>query len=280
MSHELRIRTRYYNADIPIWLDEIASPDVWKSDFLSEEAREVVKAVGAWVVVFRRGVASDTEGPEVAVDNDDEPFALLAAVKDVIDQAHGGDGIWDGVCLAVGLPSSIVGVKEGGMTPEERSLETWEDLCLEYGFEYIAGDDRTKGRTAEGDLRGIARVREALEANDWNGNSDDEELEDEFEFANGEWGNTEDQGFGAERRELESEFANLTREDDDEGEDEAVQVEELGRMMQKMQATRGSLLLCYGWFWLILRTDMSAHLPLHERRKVAAKAVNALFKNG
>lgn len=248
LSHELAIRTRYYNADVPIWLDEVTSPASWKGDFMSEDAGEVVKAIGAWIVVFRRGgttATSDTSEAGTGVG----PLELLAAVSEVIQHTHGGEGTWDGVCLAVGMPTSTVGIRESGVAQHERSFEEWEDLCLERGFEYIAGDDRTKVRSSEGDLRGIARIKEALEANDWNGTGDDDDLGDEFDLdaiEKGTWMEEEGRGFGVERREIEREFADLTADPEAAGdEDEATQVEELERMMLRMQATRGKLCTAY-----------------------------------
>jgi hypothetical protein len=44
---------------------------------------------------------------------------------------------WEGVCLAVGMKQSA--------TPYlEKSHEEWEDVCQEYGFEFV--DFEAKGR--------------------------------------------------------------------------------------------------------------------------------------
>lgn len=57
VSHH-EIRTPYYNAAIPIWRDELPTSstelETWKAEWLGQEAGEVVQAVGAWVVCFKK----------------------------------------------------------------------------------------------------------------------------------------------------------------------------------------------------------------------------------
>ena len=53
LTHEWDVRTAYYNATVPLWIDEIPDVDEWKDEFLKDEARLVVQAVGAGVYVFR-----------------------------------------------------------------------------------------------------------------------------------------------------------------------------------------------------------------------------------
>ena len=52
------IRTPYYNASIPIWHDDAPTipPSIasWKDEWSNSEAGEVVQAVGAWVVCFKK----------------------------------------------------------------------------------------------------------------------------------------------------------------------------------------------------------------------------------
>jgi ATPase subunit of ABC transporter with duplicated ATPase domains len=49
LTHEWDVRTAYYNAKVPLWIDEISDVQEWKEEFMKEEAGEVVQAVGAWV---------------------------------------------------------------------------------------------------------------------------------------------------------------------------------------------------------------------------------------
>jgi hypothetical protein len=101
------------------------------------------------------------------------------------------------------------------------------------------------------ELTGIARLKEALEANDWASNEDDfgvddfDDLEDE-----------ESMGFGAEAAELEMEMFGMKRaiygtrenDEDEDGEKEGGnkddkgeedEVEKLEALMLRMQAVRG-----------------------------------------
>ena len=103
---------------------------------------------------------------------------------------------------------------------------------------------------------GIERLKEALEACEWEGVdadaiSDDLGLED---------------GFGAEAAEVEREMMGLKMavsgaEGSEEGGTEGV--EELENMMLKLQAIK----------------DMGVDMPESERRKFAAKAVRDVMKN-
>lgn len=182
----------------------------------------------------------------------------LRAVADVIQKASGY--AWDGVCLAVAMPQST--------TPYlEKEAEEWEELCREYGFEYV--DAEAKGRNefgGEGEQTmacrarlgagwlmvfpepvGIARIKEALEANEWA--ADEEPDVDALGLYD-----DDDEGFegtfAAEEAEIGMEIMGMktavnggdtVREalggEEDDG---AEQVEELERMMLKMQAIRGA----------------------------------------
>ena len=48
---------------------------------------------------------------------------------------------WDGVCLAVSMPQSSTPVLE-------QSLDDWEEMCQEFGFEYV--EFEAKGRNEYG----------------------------------------------------------------------------------------------------------------------------------
>jgi hypothetical protein len=162
-SHALPIKTAYYTANIPIWIDIPAAPPpeteppnpssttptaaaaassstytTWATSFLSSlpGASEVLTALGAFVVVFRK--------PSSASDFSDIK-SLLAAVARVIEGCKNanekeGRGDWDGVCLAVGLRRAVVPGLEVGEGE-------WEDVCMERGFEFVDGEvDGSAGR--------------------------------------------------------------------------------------------------------------------------------------
>ena len=134
------------------------------------------------------------------------------------------------VCLAVAMPQSI--------TPYlEKTSEEWDDICMEYGFEFI--DFEVKGKNEFGEATGVQRVREALETCDWESGAalDFDEDEDGFEGT-----------FAAEEAEMNMELFGMKGAlhgfDDTGAEEEAEEreVEELEIMMQKMVSIKGMLL--------------------------------------
>lgn len=125
-THTWTLTTAYYTANIPIWLDEISEPSVWSKEFLAPEAREVLTVLGAFIVCFRKPV-SEAELKDVKL--------LLESVAEVVEEGCGFS--WDGICLAVAMPQST--------TPYlEKSFDDWEELCQEFGFEFV--DAESNGR--------------------------------------------------------------------------------------------------------------------------------------
>ncbi|KAH7419119.1 hypothetical protein BKA64DRAFT_6592 [Cadophora sp. MPI-SDFR-AT-0126] len=249
-THNWPIKTSYYTATIPIWLDEIIDASVWSADFLAPEAREVLTVLGAFIVCFRKPV--NEEGLKEVKD-------LMEGVAEVVKEGCGL--MWDGVCLAVGMQQST--------TPYlEKSFDEWEELCQEYGFEFV--DFESKGRNEYSEPMGMERLKEALEANDWEGNDelgeaiDLDGLEDDSDDA-------ESIGFGldaADKAEMEKEMRGMKQAiygGGNDGEDEEPNdqdVEDLQALMLKMQAVR----------------DLGADMPEAERKKFAARAVSDIMK--
>lgn len=226
---------------------------------------------------------------------------LLAAVRTVIGAAYkrdgdgdehengdGEEGEWDGVCLAIGWPAdsdphngsrTIISKQSGpqdldlDLNTQKKALDTesereeWEDLCFEHGFEYV--DCSVKGgRNELGELQGLERVREALEANEWEGGALDGDVEGvEAEFL---WNDEGEDGFGAfaggemmdeallrDEKNMERGTQSLKAgaeydfdadgdadEDAANGDGGAQQVEELERMMGRMIAVKGEYIKC------------------------------------
>ncbi|KAI9749413.1 MAG: hypothetical protein M4579_006879 [Chaenotheca gracillima] len=251
LSHSWPLKTRYYTATIPIWIDEISAPAEWAADFTSPAAEEVLGVVGAWVVCFRKPI--DREGMDLIK-------ACLRAVSEVSE--HGGAG--DGALLAVAMPQSIVPCLQIG-------TEEWEDMCRELGnFEYI--DAEATGKNEFGEVVGIERAREALEANDWEGEDEllsandlglEEERENEEGVISGEAVEVWREMFGlresivAQTQEGGSEREGKGNDEDD----EEVQVDKLEAMMRKMMAVK----------------DMGAGMSEADRRRLAARTVNEIM---
>jgi hypothetical protein len=184
--------------------------------------------------------------------------------------------------LAVGV-GQVAGDDDGGDGGE---LDEWEDLCAEWGLEFVhvpgAGARSGKGkgdneRNEFGERMGIARVLEALEANDWSGGGmggEGEEGGDEERVKEkGLPGEDEDDEFDPEKLDFgfdRDDFLGLKRaiwsggekgdeEDDEVGEED---VQKLERMMMKLQAVR----------------DASAGMPEEQRKRMAARAVGEVMK--
>nr|RBQ83979.1 hypothetical protein FVER53263_06688 [Fusarium verticillioides] len=142
-THSLALKTPYYSTTVPIWLDLIASPSEWSESFLSPEAAEVLAVLGGVIVVFTAGPISSSK--------DHPAKELVEHIGKVLRKGLGG-WEWDGVGLAIGV---------GGDGNEEE----WDEICAEAGLEFVSLGG--KGDTGRNEFGGVARVKEALEANDW-----------------------------------------------------------------------------------------------------------------
>lgn len=95
---------------------------------------------------------------------------------------------------------------------------------------------------------GVARIKEALEANDWGGGDGDDFQSDTPGFGSDEEDNDE-VGLGAEAAEIRREMFGMREAiygqsssqdlEEDNGEDEELKVEELERLMVKVQVIKG-----------------------------------------
>ncbi len=95
---------------------------------------------------------------------------------------------------------------------------------------------------------GIARVKEALEANDWGGGDGDDFQAESLDFGSDE-DDGDEVGFKAEAAEIQKEMFGMrnaiygqssSQEPEEEGgEDEELKVEELERLMVKVQVIKG-----------------------------------------
>ncbi|KAJ5923480.1 hypothetical protein N7454_008725 [Penicillium verhagenii] len=126
----LRLNTKYYSAEIPIWVDEVplASPEnetpapaadvvdvrQWRTEFLSDEAEIVRDAVGALLVCVKNPSETDPSPGSDPLSRADvralvDLMSHIGAVKERIDEERGGMGMGDdvpGVFVLVGAPKS------------------------------------------------------------------------------------------------------------------------------------------------------------------------------
>ncbi|KAK9236869.1 hypothetical protein V1525DRAFT_405606 [Lipomyces kononenkoae] len=184
LSHTLTLKTKYFEAEVPIWIDEYddTSDDTgirgWASSFSSAEAHEVVSALGAIIFTFRKpetrqeyvDLKTKVE-QEIKIIHD----MLLSHYKsrNVDSQEEDEDDFdelinWDGISLAVAIPSTNAKTLSSDDKNEasfELDSEEWEMLLQPYGFEFI--DIEKKGRNDYGELLGLERIKEALETFSW-----------------------------------------------------------------------------------------------------------------
>lgn len=169
----LRIETKYYNADVPIWVDELplSSPDKpddsdeggkksqWSTEFLSDEARVVRDAIGAVVVCVQNPAprnsdalpktsAESVESEEVLQRPDvralKATLATIGEVKSRIDEERGGLGEVPGLLVLMGSKTEKKTKKKEEEVPEvgeetdadapPLSAAWWEDQLYDEGI--------------------------------------------------------------------------------------------------------------------------------------------------
>jgi hypothetical protein len=225
----------------------------WKAEFLKSEAKEVVEAIGAWVYCFKI-----TEKESVS----EEWKEVMDAVQQITEE-HAGYGA-DTVTLAVAMPD-----KAGANHGLEEKRDEWDDVCLQYGFEFI--DYAAHGKNEFGENTGFDRVKEALEANEWAATPSPDE--DELDIEDLDFDDEDDiHGFARDEAEMTAELFGMKAalagdsfEPDAEDlippNQQESQVENLDRLMGKLLAVK----------------EQSADLPEAQRKKMAAKAVRELL---
>lgn len=284
-THDLSLRTAYYTATVPIWLDTITTAPEWAASFLSPEAKEVLEVLGGVVVVF----------PVSASTSSSQNKDLIREVGRVVKEGLGG-WEWDGVGLGVGI----------GEVPHLDDLDLWDELCGDAGLEFVhVGSSATPddAKNEFGEKMGIPRVLEALESNDWDSLATADEDDDLAALGDGTSRGADDEDgtdldpenldFGFDREDFEGLKkaiweARVEREGDD-GDSQAIggkpsdldqasaqakrpgdggdelgdeDIQKVEQMMRKLQAVK----------------DMSAGLPEDQRKRMAAKAVGEVMK--
>jgi hypothetical protein len=200
----------------------------WRTAFTASEAREVITVLGAWIYCFRKPITQ----ADLSTIKD-----TMQAIADAIERACGFSG--DQVCLAIAMPQTT--------TPYlDMASEEWEDICTDTGFEYV--DFEKTGKNEFGEKVGVQRVRESLEACEW-------ESAEGLDFGDDDFGDEEGfGGFAAEEAEMNMELFGMKGalhgfgdDEEEEGgeqsaeaEAEAKEVEELEVMMRKMIAIKGT----------------------------------------
>ncbi|KAJ5549873.1 Alpha/gamma-adaptin-binding protein p34 [Penicillium sp. DV-2018c] len=154
----LRLETKYYKTEVPVWVDEIPlanqqdvdassapTAEQWKTEFLSPDADIVREAVGALVVCAHNPSYTPqpppgsenvhpTERPEVRALRD--LMRGVGAVKERIDEERGGVGDVPGVLV-------LVGGRKGAVADQQKSQGS--SAALELG---VDDDDLGGGNEA------------------------------------------------------------------------------------------------------------------------------------
>ncbi|KAI1360890.1 hypothetical protein F5Y08DRAFT_331242 [Xylaria arbuscula] len=279
-SHNLSLKTTYYTAEVPIWLDLISSPSEWSASFLSAEAKEVLEVLGGLMIVFALPVNASSDEGKASQD-------LIRQVGKVVKDGLGG-WEWDGVGLCLGVG-------------EIDDVDIWEDCCAESGLEFVqVRSQLTPSRNEFGEKTGVPRALEAFEANDWaNVTTDDlgsdfEDIDAELEAHKKRQNGNEDPNtpdldpesldFGFDREDFEGLKRAIWNAGKDDAEgfmdgepskdkgaptlDEAEEdmnddaIQKMERLMAKLQTVR----------------DSNAGLPEDQRKRAAAKAVAEVMK--
>jgi alpha- and gamma-adaptin-binding protein p34 len=250
-SHEWHVKTEYYETTVPVWIDEIANVEQWQEEFMKEEAKEVIEAVGAYIYCFHLPANGEISS---------EIEQTLSAVQAIVEEHAGYDA--DNVMLAVGMPAAGT----DGVTFKQ---DDWDDLCIAKGFEFILYG--ATGTNEYGERQGFERMQEALEANEWSavgGEADELDLEDlDLDAADDLEG-----GFGSDEAQMTAELYGLKAalagwDNPEQAEDfvprekQAGQVDDLDKLMGKLLHVK----------------EQSAGLPEAQRKQMAAKAVRELM---
>lgn len=115
-SHDLHLKTAYYTATVPIWLDLITIPSEWALSFLSPEAKEVLEVLGGVIVVFAIPAPASSASTK----------ELIREVGKVMKDGLGG-WAWDGVGLGIGV----------GEVEHLDDLDVWDEACGDAGLEFV-----------------------------------------------------------------------------------------------------------------------------------------------
>ncbi|KAI9149559.1 ATP-dependent bile acid permease [Paramyrothecium foliicola] len=270
-THDLNIKTAYYSATVPVWLDLISSPEEWAESFLSEEAGEVLAVLGGLVVVFALPTTSEAA---------ERTRSLVKHVGRVVKEGLGG-WEWDGVGLAVGVG--------------EGDVDEWDGLAADAGLEFVQArqaGSKNEQRNEFGEKTGVPRVREALESNDWAQLDSGQDLSDFGDFNEAEEKDDKDLDpenldFGFDRADFEGmrkaiwslvdnveEPATTETNQNAAAQDKTTdkeaggvptedQVAKVEMMMQKLQATR----------------EAGEGMSQEQRRRMAARAVEEVMRD-
>ena len=239
----LQLHTKYYNASIGIWCDEVG--DEWKATMTdaAEEAREVRSALG--------GIAFVLDVRDIGNKNDiSKAMDVLEQVEEIRvmceDEGDGREVVGVAVLVGDGAEERLDEVEEE--LREGRGLFGWDVVALEDNTEPAEQQD---SRNKYGEKTGIERVKEVLEAVPWTTYANDEEADFLNSDNDADWTTSEQKELDKEMIGLKMDLHNgeepAGAEEEAFGEDEwpelqggseDVKVEQLQGLMERLIATR------------------------------------------
>ena len=272
------------------------SLSTWRTTMLSEPAREVREAIGGIVLVLTLPLSLQSEisaWPSKHRHADDylDVVEAVDAVKDLIEEENYGRE----VPAVVLVMATGKGVGEGDLGPttnkleqtirEERGVLSWELVGWdgEVGEDGITTDRPAALRNDFGELMGMERVKELLEAVDWSAHGvDPDEKDPDFGFLSGdeEDGARRVDGIKLQGQELEREMMGLklAMRDQDLGEgdaeehralstgaeeDEDLKIDQLPGLLERVVAIR----------------EAGAEMNKADREKFAKREVERIMKD-
>ncbi|KAK9463626.1 uncharacterized protein V1516DRAFT_688616 [Lipomyces oligophaga] len=312
LSHSITLSTKYYTHTVPIWLDEYSAGEnideqgieTWAAEFASEEAKDVVAAIGAIVFTFRKPDTADDVVKVRQLVASEVKHIQAALATQYQRRLKGDDSLeeedyddyadlldWDGICLAVAMPpSSLPKSKAIDLVPED-----WEVTLQPYGFEYI--DFEKTGRNDYGELTGPPRIIEALETFSWSNQPTssidrngylayDSDIDDDDDQHNGRQDEfdepTRQKKFDSELREMQLEMAAIhfaLDENENENESENEDQEEADDVRNDRPLAENDIDELEKIMQRMKQIrEMGKGLPLEERQKLADQVANDLMR--
>ncbi|KKZ61694.1 hypothetical protein EMCG_03803 [[Emmonsia] crescens] len=342
----LRIETTYYTADIPIWVDELPFPynttsasslsqsqsdestfretesqlplphhhssAAWRSEFLSDEAREVRDVIGAVVVCIERPVVTPStpvpvtsDGPDISRDREHrnrsvqglkELLSAVAEVRNRIEEERGGMGEVPGLVILVGKDeggekaegyakgkgSGIERPKNGGDDGEleqvvEFGARWWEEELSEMGhfeLEVVAWDPKAEEEDKRNIFGELQGMSRIREVLQTNEWTSTSQGDLSTDFLQDSDGET---GFDKEANELEREMFGLRLAIEKGGDQTSASEPDLKNDDDEdglhVEKMDGLMLRMQAI------KDMAAELPEADRKAFAVKAINNIMKD-
>ncbi|WEW61719.1 hypothetical protein PRK78_007213 [Emydomyces testavorans] len=309
----LQLTTKYYSADIPIWVDEIPipattttspssplepehhhpspSPSTWSTGFLAPPAAEVRSAIGALLILLLRKPVTTVSssnpaiiprrGGEASGVEREQGGGDVAALKEVVRAAAEVKRKIDGERggSGGGVPGMVVLVGEeaaGLEMVEYGGVRWWDEELAEMGiyeFEVVGWDAAAEGVKRRNEFGELEGMPRIREVLETNEWTMDLNGEGMGDAVSG-LGELEGEGLDLEVGELEREMLGL-RMAIEKGGDDGVEGEwaDFDEDDLKVEQLEGLMLRVQA-----IR-DMGADLPGSERRKFAAKAIGDIMKD-